>query len=454
MWSLLYQALLWLSYPVVRLRLYLRARKTSAYGLRINERFGKLPPEIAKGALWFHCVSAGETIAAAPLIKQMREQLQRQAVNGGGVPVPILVTTMTPTGSEQVQRLFGDTVAHCYAPYDYRFAVQRFLTQAQPIALVIVETEIWPNLIGLSKARGLPVMLVNARLSSRSARGYARVAGLIRDVLRQLDWIACQYPADRERFSQLGAHPDRLSCVGNMKFDAETSALNRSVEPTTERALRLLEQRRRDAALEFWVAGSTHAGEETHILAAQVELLKRHPQLCLILVPRHPERFDTVYSACKGLPTMRLSSWLGGESTASQIDAARVVLVDAMGMLGALYGQCNVAFIGGSLVPVGGHNPIEAARASVPMLMGSHRFNFAAVCEAFAASDALIEVADARSIAECVGGLLSDPLRRVELGQAAQQVVSEQAGATQLLVDGLTNELASVLAVSAATKTK
>lgn len=433
MWSAFYQALLWLSYPVVRLRLYWRARRSPAYGLRVQERFGWVPAQVSAGALWIHCVSAGETIAAAPLIKRLLVALQRSAERSGTQPMPILVTTMTPTGSEQVQRLLGDTVMHCYAPYDFRFAVRRFLDSTEPSALVIVETEIWPNLVTLSKARDMPVMLVNARLSARSARGYGRVAGLMQSVLERIDWIACQYPADRERFAALGANPNSLSCVGNMKFDTEQFVEDGSSRP----ALELIDERLRDPRSLCWLAGSTHAGEESVVLAAHAGLLARFPELCLMLVPRHPERFDSVHDACADLPTIRLSHWLAGEVTHSDVLGARIILVDCMGLLGALYSRCDVAFIGGSLVPVGGHNPIEAAAVGVPMIMGPQRFNFATVCEAFTASGSLLEVADVASMIEALTDLLSLPQQRAAMGQAAQSVVRANAGSTQLLLDGI-----------------
>jgi len=433
MWWALYQVLLWFVYPFVRLRLYWRSRRSSAYAKGVDERFGWVPHQAPRAAIWIHCVSAGETIAAAPLIKRLLVELQRQARDTGGEPRPIIVTTMTPTGREQVKRLLGEQVFHCYAPYDFRFAVARFLQRAKPSALLLLETEIWPNLVSCSKALGLPVMLLNARLSDRSARSYRRLAGLIGPVLSDLDWLACQYPADRERFIELGANADRISCVGNMKFDTGGSELNPAVDP----AVAAVAEWAGAAGTNCWVAGSTHAGEETIVLAAHAELLKAYPGLRLILVPRHPERFDSVVELCASYRTLRLSALQDASLAPEQIDTAQIVVGDRMGVLAELYRSADVAFIGGSLVRVGGHNPIEAANESLPILMGPHRFNFTSVCEAFIAAGAIIEVRDATSLAAQVRTLLDDPTRRASLGAAGRQVVLQNSGSTELLLEGI-----------------
>ena len=439
MWWALYQILLWFGYPLVRLRLYWRSRQSPAYAKGVDERFGWAPKEVPQAAIWIHCVSAGETIAAAPLIKRLLAELQRQAKDRGDTARPVIVTTMTPTGREQVKRLLGEQVFHCYAPYDFKFAVERFLRRANPSALLLLETEIWPNLIVRSHALGLPVMLLNARLSDRSARSYRRVAGLIGPVLDRLDWLACQYPADRDRFVELGANAERISCVGNMKFDVGDSGSSSLIDPVVD----AIAKRAGSAGRSCWLAGSTHAGEERIVLAAHAELLTAFPELCLILVPRHPERFDSVFDACSGYRTQRVSQLPAVSRTSDPIAPAQIILVDQMGLLTELYRCADVAFIGGSLASVGGHNPIEAANASVPMLMGPHRFNFAAVCEAFVAAGAMLEVHDATTLANQVRGLLDDPQRRASLGAAGKQVVLENSGSTGLLLDGIISRIAA-----------
>ena len=296
----IYSLLLLLVRPLVHLRLKWRARQSPAYGERTAERFGHVPDGIPAGALWVHTVSAGETIAAAPLISKLVIDLAEQNV-------PVLVTTMTPTGSAEVARLLGDSVAHCYAPYDFSDSVQRFLDATRPRALVLMETEIWPNMITLSAQRHIPVVLINARLSERSARGYGKVRTLLNPVLRGLSWIACQYPADAQRFRELGASGAQVEVVGNLKFDvADMPVVAEQAEQ-----LDLIKTRAGLAERPVWIAGSTHEGEDPIMLDAHRQVLVQEPDACLILVPRHPERFTQVYQlAANQFSTAKLSDWL------------------------------------------------------------------------------------------------------------------------------------------------
>lgn len=435
----LYSLLLVIARPLVLLRLRWRARKAPDYGDRVAERFGAVPPGIPTGVFWIHTVSAGETIAAAPLIRKLTGALAEQ-------DVAVLVTTMTPTGSAEVRRLFGDTVAHCYAPYDFASGVRQFLDAVQPRALVLMETEIWPNMIHLTAQRNIPVALVNARLSERSARGYARVKGLISPILRHLSWIACQYPADARRFRELGASGAQVEVVGTVKFDVAQSRHSTQQQVTLE----LLSRRAGLDDRRTWIAGSTHAGEEAVLIAAHEALLARVPDACLLLVPRHPERFAEVFElARRRFAAARLSQWVqeGGalvaDAMAADATAAQhpqqpaVVVVDVMGLLGALYPLADVAFIGGSLGKLGGHNPIEAAVAKVPILMGPGRFNFASVCAAFADADCLHLTASEREITEQLARLLTDADDRIAEGLRAAAVVAEHVGATQRLFERL-----------------
>ncbi len=428
--SALYSLLLLLARPLVHVRLWWRARKAPAYGERVAERFGHLPEHIPRGVVWLHTVSAGETIAAAPLIRALVQQL-----NAAATSPQVLVTTMTPTGSDEVKRLFGEGVAHCYAPYDFKDAVQRFVARVEPSALVLMETEIWPNMIRLTADRNIPVALLNARLSARSARGYARVSGLISPVLRRVSWIACQYAADAERFLALGATAEQLQVTGSVKFDVGEHATNAE----QREALATLQV---GAALDerpVWIAGSTHAGEDEIVLAAHRGLLKMFPDLALLLVPRHPERFDSVAELASGqLATVRLSN-LRTSAGSGHTEPPAVVVVDVMGLLRALYGTAQVAFIGGSLVDRGGHNPIEAAAAGLPMVMGPGRYNFVDVCELFAGAGCLHTAADALQLQNHVAGLLNDEATRVAQGQRANALVAANAGATSRLLDRLTS---------------
>ena len=364
MWRMLYRLLLILAYPLVRLRLLWRARREPEYGQRVRERFGYAGSELPRGAVWFHTVSAGETISAAPLIR---------ALVGEFPDRPFLVTTMTPSGSAQVRQHLHDRVAHCYAPYDFRAGVERFFARLEPRLLVLMETELWPNLIDVAHKRRIPVLLINARLSARSARGYARVGPLTRDMLGQLDFIACQYAEHARRFVGLGASVGQVSAVGNVKFDVQLPEDFAGRVGALRDAWQL-----RDRPV--WIAASTHPGEDEVVIEAHRLLRLTHPRACLLLVPRHPARAQAVEKLVKtaGLSVARQSH--GVNTRGPDLD---VMLCDTMGQLQYFYGLSQVAFLGGSFVSVGGHNPIEAAVCRQPVIMGPEIFNFPEVVAAF-----------------------------------------------------------------------
>ncbi len=419
-WRILYAFLLLLARPLVRLRLAYRARRDPAYGERIQERFARLPAGLPRGAIWFHTVSAGETIAAAPIILALADRHPE---------VPVLVTTMTPTGSAQVARLLGDRVAHCYAPYDFSSVVSSFFDQLRPRLLVLMETELWPNMLREAADRGVPALLVNARLSERSAAGYARIGPLTRSMLGGLRFIACQYADHAERFLTLGAPADRVSALGSVKFDIRLPADH------GER-VRALRARWDLSGRPVWIAGSTHPGEEAIVLAAHRQLKARFPELLLILVPRHPERRGEVGALIDQAGFSQ--AWM------SEVDAPRgrdVVLGDTMGELLYLYGLADVAFLGGSLVSVGGHNPIEAAVCRIPLLMGPETFNFPDVVAAFGEAGCLHLISDADSLAERVSDCLADAPARLAAGDAAAEVVARNRGATDRLLELLSAEV-------------
>ncbi|HEX7034212.1 MAG TPA: lipid IV(A) 3-deoxy-D-manno-octulosonic acid transferase [Pseudomonadales bacterium] len=430
MWAFGYFVLLLLAWPWVVLRLHWRARREPAYGQRRAERFGRVPAGIPPGCIWFHTVSAGETIAAAPLIGRLA------AAHPG---LPFLVTTMTPTGSAQVRERLGERVHHCYAPYDFPWAVRRFYAAVRPRLVVLMETELWPNLIGAAAARGIPVLLVNARLSERSARGYARVGGLTRPMLERLAWIACQYPDHARRFEALGAPPERVRVHGSVKFDAALPG---------DHAERVAALRRRWGlgTSPIWIAASTHPGEEQAVLAAHERIAALVPGTRLILVPRHPPRADEVIALCaaRGLR-------VGRQSRVEADDArAEVVVGDTMGELLYLYGAADVAFVGGSLVEVGGHNPIEPALCGVPMVMGPAVFNFEDVVRSFRDAGALEVVGDPEALARVVAGWLGDAERRADAGARARAVVAANKGAGARLEALLDEEIRSAAEVDAA----
>ena len=415
---LFYNILLLLALPLVLARLLWRSRREPAYRERIGERFGGPPrrlgeagvPAPANGPIWFHAVSAGEANAAAPIIRALHERLPGQ---------PLLVTTTTPAGSARVRDLLGDIAAHCYAPYDYPWAVRRFLRRMGPKALLLMETELWPNTIAQATAGGAAVYLVNARLSARAFRRYRRAKGLIAPTLGHLAGALCQYEDTAERLRALGAAG--VEVTGSVKFDAES--------PT---------HRDDPNAPPTWIAGSTHEGEEAVVLDAHRQLRQHHPRLRLLLVPRHPARVPAVARVVRqrGL-SVALASAAGEDANAA------VVIGDVMGTLAGLYGQAQVAFVGGSLEGTGGHNPIEAAAAGVPFLMGPDRFKIEEIWQRFAAAECCHSVNGAADIATVVAALLADPERRLAEGRRAQAVVAANRGASRRVVDRLCEWLAA-----------
>lgn len=408
---LLYTALLYLATPFVLLRLFWRGRALPAYRRRWNERFGFVARPAEPVAVWVHAVSVGETLAALPLIRAL------VARHGRG---RVWVTTTTPTGSERVQALLAGEVLHSYAPYDLPDVVARFLARLRPAKIVVMETELWPNLLRAAALRGIPLGIVNARLSPRSFRGYSRVPGFARRTLADVAQIAAQSEADAGRFRRLGA--PRVTVTGNIKFDQAVP----EAQLALGRALRA-----RLGARPVWVAASTHEGEDELVLAAHRELLRTQADAALILVPRHPQRFDAVARLVEkeGFGLQRRSA-LG--DPAGRVDA-QVLLGDSMGEMFAYFAAADLAFVGGSLVPVGGHNVLEPAALGLPVLFGPQMHNFAQARELLLEAHGGIQVS-AASLPETVRVLLAEPQRRRAIGDAARAVVEANRGALQKLL--------------------
>lgn len=413
----LYTLLFHLALPVVLVRLLWRARRAPAYSKRIGERFAAGLPEFQPGGIWVHAVSVGESIAAAPMIRELRARYPQ---------LPITVTCMTPTGSERIRALFGDTVQHCYLPYDLPWAASRFLRRLQPRLAVVMETELWPNHIHQCARRGIPVALANARLSERSARGYARFARLTAPMLAELSLIAAQTEAEAERFRRLGARAAAVTVTGSIKFDL-------SVDPALLQQAEALRQAWSASARPIWIGASTHTGEDEILLAAHRQLLVTHPNALLILVPRHPERFGSVYELCRkqGFATVRRSLAEPPQS------GTQVVLGDTMGELLFLYALADVAFVGGSLVPTGGHNLLEPAALGKPVLTGPHVFNFLDIAAQLRDAGALKEIDSAPGLAEAVEALWEDGARAAQVRDAGYRVLKNNQGALGRLLDGL-----------------
>ncbi|MEE1868677.1 lipid IV(A) 3-deoxy-D-manno-octulosonic acid transferase [Pseudomonas auratipiscis] len=414
----LYTLLFHLGLPLVALRLYLRSRKAPAYAKRIGERFAINLPAMRKGGIWVHAVSVGESIAAAPMIRALLQAYPQ---------LPITITCMTPTGSERVQAMFANEprIQHCYLPYDLPWAAGRFLDHVQPKLAVIMETELWPNHIHQCAKRAIPVALANARLSERSARGYARFAKLTRPMLAEMSLIAVQTETEAQRFRQLGARPVSVQVTGSIKFDLRID------EQLLPRA-RLLREQWQATQRPLWIAASTHEGEDEVILAAHRQLLEHHADALLILVPRHPERFNSVFELCAAqFPTIRRSS---GDPVG--VDTA-VMLGDTMGELLFLYALADIAFVGGSLVPNGGHNLLEPAALSLPVTSGPHLFNFLEIATMLRDAGALQEVDDAQGLAAAIRRLIELPQDARRMGEAGRAVMKANQGALQRLLEGL-----------------
>jgi 3-deoxy-D-manno-octulosonic-acid transferase len=414
---LLYTLLLHLALPLIALRLALRARKAPAYARRIDERFSFGLPAMKADGIWVHAVSVGESIAAAPMIRALQARYPE---------LPITVTCMTPTGSERIQALFGENVQHCYLPYDLPWAAARFLDRARPRLAVVMETELWPNHIHQCAKRGIPVALANARLSERSARGYARFGKLTAPMLAELSLIAVQTQAEAQRFLELGARPGCVQVTGSIKFDLKIDA------ELLQRA-DALRQQWQATTRPVWIAASTHAGEDEIILAAHRQLLGNHPDALLILVPRHPERFNSVNELClgQGLTTRRRST---GEAVRA---GDQVLLGDTMGELLFLYALADIAFVGGSLVANGGHNLLEPAALGKPVLSGPHLFNFLEIAAQLREAGALSEVENAEQLADRVAALLGEPGEMQCMSEAGLSVLKANQGALERLLEGL-----------------
>ena len=406
----LYTALLALLTPLIVLRLGIKGRQLPAYRERIAERIGRVPEHPV--AVWVHAVSVGESLAALPLIEALIARHGERKV---------WVTTTTPTGSERVRAALGERVVHTYAPYDLPWIVARFLDRSQPKQVVVMETELWPNLFRALRRRGIPLLIANARLSPRSFRGYSRVAGFTRQVLSHVTVVAAQSALDAERFTALGA--PRVEVVGNLKFDLAL--------PEAESSLTANLRARWSGEHFVWAAVSTHEGEEEAALAAHRRLLDASPTARLILVPRHPQRFDAVAEriAAQGFAPLRRSAL---ETQPSP--QASVLLGDSMGEVLAYLAAADVAFVGGSLVPVGGHNVLEPAAIGLPVLFGPQMHNFLPARELLLGVDAALEVGDADALAAALVRLQHDVALRQTMGEAGRAAVAANRGALERLL--------------------
>lgn len=402
----LYRVFLRAAFPVILLRLLWRAVRDRRYLEKFPQRFGFcIRDEKTRGGIWVHAVSVGEVNAAAPLLRHLLEKHPRRALT---------VSTMTPTGADRLRQTFGARVRHCYLPYDYPGAARRFVRAVSPQLALVMETELWPNLIAACARAGVPMMYVNARMSARSHRGYQKVRGLIRPALRCIERFAVQTGPDARRLIRLGAHSSALTLTGSIKFDQPPAPVDAA------RAMR-----RAFGARPVWAAGSTHDGEEAQLLDAFATMRGACEPLLLALAPRHPQRFGAVRRFCmrRGYEVALRSR---GDAVTARTD---IYLADTMGELPALLAASDVAFIGGSLTAVGGHNLLEAAAAGVPVVFGMHMHNFTEIANLVLRHAAGIQVADAEELAEVVLRLLGDPALRAQYGARGKELVEQNRGA-------------------------
>ena len=407
---LLYTLIYTLLLPLIVLRTLLRSRKAPAYRQRLSERFG-LAPKISGQVLWIHAVSVGETVAIAPLVQRLRQQYPEHK---------LLMTTMTPTGAERVQSLFHGEVLHRYCPWDHPLFWSIFLRRVRPKVCVIVETELWPNMLAALSRSGIPSILANARLSERSARGYNKVSALSRPMLQRLTSIAAQDQASADRFLALGVAQSVCTVTGSIKFDLQIA---------NDLASRAQQLRAGIGQRPVLIAGSTHEGEDEIVLRVWKQLCQQTPDLMLILVPRHPERFDSVAQLAKQYAQQVQRRSLGDKPDA----ATQVFIGDSMGELLMLYALADIAFVGGSFSGTGGHNPLEPAALGKPIVMGPDTFNFEQITQALIEHHALRQVDDEAGLLNVCEHWLADEAQRVEAGAEGEAFVKANRGALQRL---------------------
>jgi 3-deoxy-D-manno-octulosonic-acid transferase len=408
MLRLIYTPLIYLLAPFALAVTAWRGIRDPAYRERLAERLGFTEARFDVPVIWVHAVSMGEVQAAAPLIRELRRRYPQ---------IPLLMTTATPTGAERVRTLFAADVRHAYLPYDTPDAVNRFLKRVRPRIAIVMETEVWPNLFRACTRRRVPIIMASARLSEKSVRRLRWLGGLLRPMFATDITIAAQTTLDAERFIALGAERARVIVMGNVKFDLE-------IPEDTQLRGRALRQAHFPNRF-VWVAGSTHEVEEQVLLDAHQDLRVRLPGALLVLVPRHPQRFAQV------------RQWLVSRGSACTIrsdgqevaDGNEVLLVDTMGELQMFYAAADVAFVGGTLVPVGGHNLLEPAALALPVLAGPHNFNAPDIAQLLFASGAARCVQSVRELSTALGELALNSAKRREMGAQGQQIVAANRGA-------------------------
>ncbi|AUI85108.1 3-deoxy-D-manno-octulosonic acid transferase [Vibrio azureus] len=416
----LYTLLLAIASPLLLFGLYKSKPNKPKFGQRWKEHFGITPKlEATEPPIWIHAVSVGESIAAIPLIKALKKKNPTQ---------PILVTTTTSTGAEQIAKL-GDLVEHRYMPIDFSFAVKGFLKAIHPKQMLIIETELWPNTLNVVHNAGIPIIVVNARLSEKSCKNYAKVQPLFNLLAPCLDKVLCQTESDAERFERLGVEKNKLFVTGSIKFDIQIS------DTVREQGKALRNELGRDRPV--WIAASTHKGEDEQVLEAHKQVLESHPDALLILVPRHPERFDNVFELCQKLDfeTARRTS------QEAVTTSTQVYLGDTMGEMLTLIGAADVCFMGGSLIgdKVGGHNVLEPAALGVPVITGPSYYNFELIVSTLLKKEIINIIDHKQALSESIIILLSSNHNIKNINKDLKYFMSRQVGViertTSILID-------------------
>lgn len=402
----IYNLLIHLFSPILIAILYWPKQGKPSFGKRWPEHLGLIPATTQLRPIWLHAVSVGEMVAATPLIKALKAKHPE---------LPILVTTTTRTGADVAAKL-GDLIEHRYAPLDFPWAIALFLRRVQPRALMIMETELWPNWLASCGKRQLPVLVLNARLSARSAKRYQRFHAIFKLLSKNISHITCQHQADAERFAALGLAQEKLSVTGSIKFDIEYSDEVRQQGKTLRKQL--------GAQRPVWIAASTHEGEDEQLLAAHRTLLQTLPVALLILVPRHPQRFAQVAQL-----VTEQNFTLSRRTEGSLTTDTQVYVGDTMGELPMMLAAADIAFVGGSLIERGGHNLLEPAALAKPILTGPSTFNFSDIAQQLIKAHGAVVVNDAEQVAQQLLWLINAPDQAKTMGDQALTVVQENQGA-------------------------
>ncbi len=415
-----YSCLFYLLIPFILLRLLWRGIKAPAYRCRWRERFALYNIKFPQGVIWFHAVSVGEAEALFPLIRKIQKQHP---------DAKLLITTTTPTGSARVKTVMQETVAHVYLPYDIPDAVNRFMRCFKPKLAVIMETEIWPNLFVYCGKNDIALYIINARLSEKSSRGYQKIPSLVHPALAAINLIATQTQDDAERFIAIGADNEKVLTLGNIKFDVEIP------QTTIAQGLQIKADLFRGRFV--WMIASTHKDEEAIFLEIYKEIKQKIPELLLVIVPRHPERFADVKKQCEQFQ-LAVVMRTAGDRVFTETD---VYLVDTMGELKMLYAASDVAFVGGSMVPRGGHNILEAAAVGVPVMFGPYMVNFKEIARGVLSHKAAIQCQNKDELINSIVALYEQPVYRNALAEKGMEFVRQNQGAIARICEVLDRDI-------------